>query len=217
MSESFKLYAYQVQIYQDQAWSCGLFLSENEPNFYTNPYPDPEHKILASILYFCQVMTTIVILIFIKIKTIGWQEASKSIINQMVPWMYFQSVSYSASVTLDLIGILNGPLPEWLCSLNAIAKNTFVLVFIILCLAILFLKYLYICVFKSYLEMNRKFVVTFALMASYLIGILASTSTILGSSKPTTFQSICSGTYRPLESKSGLIISMFNMVTHNCR
>ena len=97
--------------------------------------------------------------------------------------------------SVDNLRLLIGPLPEILCNFNIISKNTLVLSGIGVNLSVILFKFFYICVWKSYREMNHSLLAAFIFRNSVLIGFYASFSQSYLDTKLNRGHQICLGTY----------------------
>lgn len=101
------------------------------------------------------------------------------------------------STSVDLAWLIYGPLNANICQINHLLKTMVPLAFIILCDVIAIWKFFFICVWKSYRNINDSFLTCFTVTSAFLVSFLVSLASSFGPGKTPTYKIICSGYLSP--------------------
>lgn len=161
-------------------------------------------KISGIGIYSLQVCGSAILITFVYFERKGSFGHHRSVLSQINSWLYVMIGLYCViTVGIDLFRLILGPLPDLLCDWNSILKNTLVLTGTFLNVVIAFLKFMFICVWKSYRHMYHKIITTFVGTASLMISFLMSITFTFGPGKTTLYKSICTASFQPSENLLG--------------
>lgn len=169
-----------------------------------DPFGSSWMKIVGLICNLLQIPGLFIIACFIYYEISGLAGPHRTIINQLTSSLYFVAFIYFSSVvTIDLVRLLFGPLPSLVCKLNGFVKNGLVFAGFLLTDSIIFIRFVFICVWKSYRPMLDSLLCRFILISSYLLAFLISLAHSCLPNKTSAGEIICAGKYWPdLEAKN---------------
>jgi preprotein translocase subunit Sec61beta len=171
-------------------------ISDFDSNSFKNLPAPAWLKISATVSYLLQVGGSLILITFDYLERKGVFGKHRSVINSINAWIHaYAALFCSITVGIDLSRITLGPLPVMLCKWNAVIKNTLMLSLVSLNVATVFLKFMFICIWKSFRHMNHKCISYFVGMASLLVSFLLSIIQEFGPGRTSMFINICTATF----------------------
>ena len=96
---------------------------------------------------------------------------------------------------MDLTRIWIGPLPNYICDLQILTKNTIVMAWIMIQTCSIVIRYIIMCVLKSMPDIKDNQWTKVIVSASWLVSFLLSLMKVIPVRKPLMAKIICSGTF----------------------
>lgn len=161
-------------------------------------------KVSGAVAYTVQIIGCMILITFIIYERKGSFGQYRTVINHLNTWLYAIVVIYCVvTVGIDFTRLTHGPMPAALCDWNAILKNTLAISGTALNVAVAFFKFMFLCVWKSYRQMNHKLITAFIGMSSVMIAFLMSLAFTFGPGKTPMYIIICTSTFQPSENLLG--------------
>ena len=108
-----------------------------------------------------------------------------------------QHATHSSLVSgLDLFRVWYGPLPPEFCQLCLLLKGTTTYAMPFIMAGIVILKFLYICVWQGFRQMNDDLVVRIIVILAYFLGFYMQLTKNIAPGKPVYNTIFCTGVYR---------------------
>ena len=99
-------------------------------------------------------------------------------------------------IGLDLFRVWYGPLPPGFCQLCLLMKGTITYAICFLMAGIVLLKFLYICVWQRFREINDDFIALIIIILAYFWGFCMQLTKNLAPGKPVYNTIFCTGVYK---------------------
>ena len=191
-------YGFTFTIFFEEKWHKGILILNDEPNFFAEPFSSICIKVAALLLYLSSLFSVSVLLAFARYETQGLAGAFRTLLNQLVSFKNLLGAIYCILVAgIDTIRICYGPLPNFLCNLNAFMKNLMcIMLLLVLSITIIF-KFFYVVIWKTIKPMMDNFITIFVILFSFMIGIIFSSIKVFGPGVPLMAVTSCTGTYFP--------------------
>ena len=195
---SLKKYGFTFTIYFEEKWQKGILILNNEPNFFNEPFSSIWIKVAALLLYLTSLFFVMILLAFVRYETQGLAGPFRTLLNQLVSFKNLIVSFYCIfAVGIDVSRLCYGPLPNFLCNLNAFIKNLMcIMLLLVLSITIIF-KFFYLVKWKTIKPMMDNFITAFFVLFSFMIGTTFSSVKVFGPGVPLMAVTSCTGTYFP--------------------
>ena len=154
-------------------------------DFFAKTFEDSFINLVAASIYLLGCIGVCAMVFVIWYERSGRAGPYRTLVNQVVTFNLEQLIIYYVAGTgLDLLRILTGPKPEWLCTFVIFIKNFVNFNVILICLVLSATKYIFIGIYKSMPCINDDFLSAFIHMTLNMLSFMFTAIKVYMPGKP---------------------------------